>query len=82
MRFVESVHDGGIQVAAVEGSILSRNHNEKTMQGDALYAYFSDGGRREARMTEDVFITENMTKDELSREVTLFFKKCMDHKEN
>ncbi len=52
------------------------------MQGDALYAYFSDGGRREARMTEDVFITENMTKDELSREVTLFFKKCMDHKEN
>ena len=81
LRFLESVHDGGIQIAAVEGSILSREHSEKTMPGDALYAYFSDGGRREAHMIEEVFITENMAKEELSRQVTLFFKKCMDHRE-
>lgn len=81
LRFLESVHDGGIQIAAVEGSILSREHSEKTMPGDALYAYFSDGGRRAAHMIEEVFITENMAKEELSRQVTLFFKKCMDHRE-
>lgn len=82
IRFIESVHDGGIQVAAVEGSILSKEHGEKTMPGDALYAYFSDGGRREACMIEEMFITENMSKDELSRQVALFFKNCMDHRKN
>lgn len=78
IRFVESVHDGGMQIAAVSGSILSRDKNEKTLLNDALYGYFSDGGRREAHVIEQCFITESMTKEELSRQVTLFFKQCID----
>lgn len=77
MRFVESVHDGGIQLVAVEGSILSRDRNEKTLINDALYGYFSDGGRREAHLIEETFITNTMTREELGQNITLFFKNCM-----
>lgn len=71
--FIESIVDGGLQICAVDGTVLMRDANEKTFVNSAMYCYFADGGRRSARVTEGIYITPEMTRETLREDVAAFF---------
>lgn len=75
--FIESVVDGGILIYAVRGCVLSKDRTERQFLNDALYCYFTDGGRRSAKLTEHLFITPEMTREEIKQSIVEFFRKCI-----
>lgn len=78
--FIESIVDGGLQICAVDGSVLLKNENDKNFLKNALYCYFADGGRRSAKVTESLYITPDMTKETLREDIGAFFKQIIGEK--
>lgn len=74
ITFIESIVEGGLQISAVDGTMLVRDGSEKTFLNNALYCYFTDGGRRSARMKESLYITPEMSREELREDIAAFFK--------
>ena len=74
ITFIESIVEGGLQISAVDGTMLVRDGSEKTFLNNALYCYFTDGGRRSARMKESLYITPEMSREDLREDIAAFFK--------
>jgi len=82
ITFIESVVDGGLQLTAVEGTVLTRDGSEKTFLNNALYCYFTDGGRRNAVVRESLFMTADMKQDDLREDVGAFFKQIVSKRDS